>query len=496
MTYSSKPQTVTAESEDIVNFNSRMLYSQHNVHVSFNLLLETIIDKTRGTFMEYKRSQYNVEIGCLNNGDILMFNTLTGAFCKVDAETQPYLQNSNFFDIERVADSKVRENLNLAGRLGFIVESTKDEVSAFLIGRMSIITDTHGLGLTIGPTMDCNMCCPYCYENKSPIYMSKETMDQLVQFVTAYFDRYKETSRFSVTWYGGEPLMHLNAIRELSRRFIELCEARNIRYNASIITNGALLNADTAKLLSSECKVSYAQITIDGIGEYHNRKRILKNGGDSYGIIMKNIDDSKEYLKIHVRVNVDKKNAGQLDAMIKEFYVEHQWGNNPELYFAPVEDYSDSCNLSGTCFQRKEFAELNTALIKSHYAINKETVRSLLYPIGKKVHCSAEMCNSYVVDPEGYLYKCWLDIGNKKVSCGHISKPFLVTEEYAKWVLSEIPQKCKECVYLPICQGGCGNDRIRKGEPRCPHTIYNLKDKLLLAYEDYLSKKDGLKEEA
>jgi len=93
-----------------------------------------------------------------------------------------------------------------------------------------------------------------------------------------------------------------------------------------------------------------------------------------------------------------------------------------------------------------------------------------------------------VIDPDGDLYKCWLDVGNKTFKCGSIDKPFLVTEEYARWVLSTLPDKCMQCEYLPICCGGCAAHRVRNdGGLHCAHTLYNYKDMLKLAYEDYLA---------
>ena len=50
--------------------------------------------------------------------------------------------------------------------------------------------------------------------------------------------------RFSVSWYGGEPLMALPIIEKLSEAFFRLCEENGVKYTESIVTNGYLLTKE------------------------------------------------------------------------------------------------------------------------------------------------------------------------------------------------------------------------------------------------------------
>ena len=102
---------------------------------------------------------------------------------------------------------------------------------------------------------------------------------------------------------------------------------------------------------------------------------------------------------------------------------------------------------------------------------------------------------NYVIDPEGYYSNCYVTVGVKEARTGHISKPFLITPEYGKWLLTDIPKECEQCEYLPMCMGGYGIHRLRDGgSPKCFRTYYTYKDMLKLAYEDYITQKQKPKE--
>ena len=120
--------------------------------------------------------------------------------------------------------------------------------------------------------------------------MSEETQNAVVDFIKVHLDAFPNAKVLNIAWYGGEPLMYKEAIYNISEKLINICDTHKVSYHAEIITNGVLLDIETAKKLSKDCRVSRAQVTVDGLGDYHNKKRILKNGEDSYSIIIKNLE--------------------------------------------------------------------------------------------------------------------------------------------------------------------------------------------------------------
>lgn len=230
---------------------------------------------------------------------------------------------------------------------------------------------------------------------------------------------------------------------------------------------------------------------LDGMKETHNKRRVLASREDSWDLITKNIEDCKEFLRINVRVNVDKVNAEEVKGFAKYFLEEKGWMDNPRFYLAPVEDYSGECLVSKSkCLEGEQFADINTEFTKATYAINRDAVVHNFFPRRKVVFCGGEGMLHYVIDPEGYTSNCYVTIGVEENRTGHISQPFVVTSEYGKWMLTEIPKSCESCEYLPMCMGGCGLHRVvGDGEPKCFKTYYTYKDILKLAYEDYITQK-------
>ena len=119
------------------------------------------------------------------------------------------------------------------------------------------------------------MRCGYCFEQKSDTFMTMEVAKNIISFVERKVNE-ELITEINVTWYGGEPLLATDMIYYLSEKLLEICGKKNICYNASIITNGLKLNRNIACKLVEECKVSSAQITLDGKEEIHSKRSITE----------------------------------------------------------------------------------------------------------------------------------------------------------------------------------------------------------------------------
>ncbi|WP_446899648.1 radical SAM protein [Clostridium sp. LBM24168] len=207
---------------------------------------------------------------------------------------------------------------------GFLVDKDIDEYKRLKIAGDMQRYNTQNFGLTIAPTINCNMECPYCYEEKSNKRMSEDVQNGLINYIEKNII-HSNIKSFHTTWYGGEPLLEKDLILNLSRKFIKLTNDNGIRYSASIVTNGSLLDYNTAKMLKEECYINFAQITIDGLGNIHNNRRKLKNGQNSFNLITNNINNCKELINIPIRVNVDRTNIYDTKNLIKYFIDERKW---------------------------------------------------------------------------------------------------------------------------------------------------------------------------
>lgn len=79
------------------------------------------------------------------------------------------------------------------------------------------------LSLVIAATSNCNFRCVYCYEGSvlRASTMSEAIQETIVKFVES---EAPHLETFTVTWYGGKPLLALDIIENLSIKFVDICK--------------------------------------------------------------------------------------------------------------------------------------------------------------------------------------------------------------------------------------------------------------------------------
>lgn len=334
------------------------------------------------------------------------------------------------------------------------------------------------VALVIAPTMACNMACEYCYEATKSGKLDEARTKAIVEFVE---NRVAAMNDLSVTWYGGEPLLAMDVIEELSARFIELSEKHHFRYNASIITNGYLLSPRVIERLL-ELKVHLAQVTLDGPSEMHNKKRPLKNGKDSFATIVENLKCAAERMRLSVRVNIDKSfSTDTIDRLLDELAAaglkEHVSVN-----FGHLDTATQVCaNIAESCFDVSAFSEVETdyyrLLLNRGFRIDR-------VPSPSAVACMAQTLDAFVVDPNGEMYKCWNYVGDQAKSMGNIKDA--VDYQHPNFLrLYDIDpfnyETCRECNILPVCMGACPSKRVDRDlsvDQVCESWKYNLEPML------------------
>jgi len=247
-------------------------------------------------------------------------------------------------------------------------------------------------------------------------------------------------------------------IYDLSQKFQEICEELNCSYSAGIITNGVLLDGETARRLSTECMVNFCQVTLDGPREIHNARRPFKDGKGTFDKILKNIQESSRYLKINIRINIDSENENNYLTLLDELE-KAQLKDKVDLHIGMVEPIGTAkvcADTTSKCLDDEKMAEYQTQFYAS---ATQNGFRAQFYLVPANVFglCAAEIDKAFVVEPDGSLQKCWVTVSNEEERVGHIKTGVPVSPQLLKWISFDptAHKKCRECKVLPLCFGNC-----------------------------------------
>lgn len=397
---------------------------------------------------EYKLSRYNLLFEY--KGLFYIYNSFSNALANLEEEVFYALKEGRLGTLKKHIQNLIKGN--------FIVEINMDE-----IGKMNVIYESRKwnkkLSLTIAPTLQCNCRCEYCFQEKSDKRMESEVYEEIYKLVLRNFISEK-IGAVDICWYGGEPLLEKDKMLDFSKKLAYIIGKDS--FNTMIVTNGILLDRKFIESISKYTKISRIQITIDGEKEVHNKKRTLKSGVGTYDEIIESIMSVLDIVKIALRINIDKESIIGIENLFNHLKsLKLNKNNNLSIYFGHLRNYTSNVKSdSSVFFTSYEFARKRIELLKKlrEYEFTAELYPSL-FPF-----CMLDHYNSFVLDPEGNVYKCWDLIGQKDFSLGNIKDCYDFTKSpiYYKF-LNYNPldyEECRNCMILPNCLGGCGIIRL------------------------------------
>ena len=418
-----------------------------------------------------------------DNDKYFVYNSLSNFFGQIDEELYSLLWQKQTHNNNLSEDELDAESVEILTNKNILTENDDDDIlkyAAIIKERRSIVNP---LLLTIAPTMDCNFSCPYCFETKEKGKMDENTIENIIEFV-------KNQSRLNavrITWYGGEPLLYPDVIEKITEGIETGC---NVPVSAKIITNGYFLNEKNISLLE-KCKVDSIQLSMDGMPEIHNKIKFTKTDKDTFSTVLNNIDAFSKLnssINLAIRVNIDKNNQ-------KEFYrlydfFRGRYPNSKNIFLVPAFITTTTKN---TCKDSCLIANVEKfSAFKDFSQVMKNV--NLIYPNNNIHECAARNPTTWVIAPNGDMYKCWEIIGNRKYKVGELTKEGLKITDYKqlnRYLYGADPfedDTCKQCFSLPICHGGCPHKRIEnkfnnQDYELCTHFKQNIDDYLLLRYK-------------
>jgi uncharacterized protein len=377
-------------------------------------------------------------------GYLLLFSTKKASKVLIKEET--------FQAIEKGTLSSSDEAL--LSKLGMIVHDREEEKRTAFGLLDKINTNNPVLEIMVALNLDCNFSCIYCYEGnmKGKLYMSDDTTARLIDFIKGKLTKDKQS--LVINFYGGEPLLSIERIKSISQAMKSFTESRGASYVFTIITNGSLFKRSVAEEMVP-LGLKSVKITLDGIAETHNQARPFKSGAPSFNTIIRNSKETCDLTRIGIGGNFDKDNYERFVPLLD--YLEKEGLTSEKISvvkFDPImkqplgdallAEYTGGCMSINEPWLSKASAMLREGILKRGY----KTLTLIPMP------CMIEISTSYVVNFDGLIYKCPAFVGKKDFAVGSLQTGITdYSRSYKLGIWKN--EKCAECLYLPLCFGGC-----------------------------------------
>lgn len=291
------------------------------------------------------------------------------------------------------------------------------------------------LTLTILPTEQCNFRCVYCYEDFKIGKMRPDIISGIKNLISI---RAPSLRILNLSWFGGEPLLANDIIRDIDRHAFDACAPNNTILAFNITTNGSLLTEEFILETDMLGRTKY-QISFDGDEEEHNKSRILANGSPTFKSILESVilfqklaDDKKiTRSKVMLRLHLS---PGKLEGMLRFLnYINKHF--DPTVFSILLKNVGKYGGKNDR--DLKVFEEHERAVVLFRQKAIEAFPDFFQKPDSSTPVCYACEANSFVIRADGRLAKCTVALGRSENTIGKIlpsGELFLDTAKHSPWL--------------------------------------------------------------
>jgi len=397
--------------------------------------------------------------------DVHLFDTEFGPHALVADASQVFaLDEEAAEELKRAAGlggGAVREVLGLTRPLASAMEAPRDPPLR---------------SLSLAVAQSCNLGCSYCYAQEGSFggkarEMAWRTAETAVRRL---FAEANAGDALHISFLGGEPLAARGLLRDATELATGLAREKGAIAKFSITTNGTLLRPDDGEFF--ERHGFAVTVSLDGIGEVHDRQRPFKNGRGSYERAIENVLPllaMQRRMQISARVTVTPDNLGLREALdgfaalgftsVGFSPVLRSPTGKSELRKSDFETLLAQMIDCGHEFERRiisgepyPFANLHSAMREIHRGTHRP------YPCGAGA-------GYFGVSADGGMFACHRFVDDDVGAMGHVETG-VDRARQRRWLeqrLVDRQEPCRSCWARYLCGGGCHHEVIARGRPAC-----------------------------
>ncbi len=398
---------------------------------------------------------------------------------------------------------------------GFLKENTVTKLEHPCTHALEHYLSNHVEKLTLQVTQRCNLRCEYCiysgnYDTRThtDLDMSFETAKKAIDL---YLNASHEIDELTVAFYGGEPLLNINLIRQCVDYVKERTVGRKVIF--SMTTNGTLLNEKAVSFL--EENNFDIMISLDGSQKEHDKYRKFQNGKGSFAVVQSNLRQIKEnhpafFADITFNSVLNPQNDYQT---IKNYFENDELIATSDIFTSIVEsedltqdvkfsdkfsiinkfDYLKLCLFMLGKLDDEDVSKL--VLLKRRFIYDRYNQIIKKAEIGDTCHHSGPCIpgtRRLFVNVQGYMFPCErVSETSSVMAIGHIDTGFDVSKVNNLLNVGKITEDlCKNCWALLHCsqcaQKADGKDHLSRSIKikHCPRSkeeaFFNLKEICIL----------------
>ena len=311
---------------------------------------------------------------------------------------------------------------------------------------------------------DCNLACKYCFAGEGEYHgrralMSLEVGRKALDFLVANSGN---RVNLEVDFFGGEPLMNWQVVKELVAYGRSLEESHHKKFRFTLTTNGVLLTDEVMDFVNKE--MSNLVLSIDGRKEIHDLMRPHRGGQGSYDEILpkyKKAAESRNQMNYYVRGTYTRNNTDFSEDVIhladqgfEQISVEPVVADKKEDYALRMEDVpkllSEYDRLAQEYIRRKRDGK---GFQFFHFMIDLEGGPC----VAKRLSGCGSGTEYLAVTPWGDLYPCHQFVGQEEFLMGNVEDGIVRKDIQDKFKACNVYSKkeCRDCFAKFYCSGGC-----------------------------------------
>lgn len=325
----------------------------------------------------------------------------------------------------------------------FIIDDGVDETAVVIKNIMDRSISQEYFGLTINPTLDCNLRCWYCYEtHQINSVMDIDTIESVKNLIKNKLNA-PEMRVFELSFFGGEPLLKFNSVVIPIILYTNtICKQQGVKLKLGFTSNGVLLTRRISDFLAQIDVDTSFQIAFDGNREFHNKTKKHSNGYGTYDKVINNIRYalSKGH-GFNIRCNYSPENIHSFHSLLDQF----------DEYVTVENQLSFSLHKIWQTTYNQDTLDTLNELEDFIAAKNMNISNSFEYLFSP---CYADTENNIVVNYNGDVFNCTARDFTTENSEGVLNSDGTITYNHKHLMRMNSRfsiKECLDCIIFPIC---------------------------------------------